>query len=180
MKNVILISFYIAFMIVQVASQSDKRIDEIRQIYTETNRLIAQSETEAEGGGVFLTELVINKNNASYPAVGVYNSTIKFYYKFGDNTKDPYPNRLMKIVVKANHSAMTDDSEYLFDTFGDLIFVWERSGDETRRMYYESGRLIRFQEGDTIARDLTPELHSAGKNATDKSGKLLIIFKNTL
>ena len=100
--------------VLMVSAQTEKRIEEIKKIYRETTEKIAECEAQGEYSTTYLSELVVNKNNGSYPAVGIFNSDFKFYYTYGDREKNPYPNNLLKITVTTKRSAQTEFSEYLF------------------------------------------------------------------
>lgn len=181
MKINSILCFAILFFAGTAFSQStDKRIDDIRERYLRVNGLIAESEKEPEYSSIFLTEIVVNKNNGSYPAVGAYNSTVKFYYTFGDREKNPYPDRLLKIVVSTKRSARIESMEYLFDEIGKLIFCFEKSDDRERRMYFNSGRLIRFSDGELVSKSAGTNETNAAKTAIDQLKKLEVIFKNSL
>lgn len=156
-------------------TQTDKQIEEIRQIYRETNEKIADS----ENSDIFLNELVVNKNNASYPAVGIYNSTVKFFYTYGDREKNPYPHRLMKIAVTTNRSAMTENSEFLFNSAGQLIFYFEKKDNEELRVYFSAEKSFRILKGDKPQNINGKEEIEKTKTILAKK-KLVEIFKNSL
>lgn len=160
----------------EASAQSDKRIDDIRRIYKETNDRIA----DTDGGGVFVTELAVNKNGASYPAVGIYNSTARFYYTYGDRERNPYPDRLLKVAVTTNRSAATESREFLFDTGGRLVFYFEKVADAERRIYFAAGRAIRIIEGEKqVSVSGRKEAEFARIAAADANG-LFEIFRRSL
>lgn len=128
-------------------------IKEISKRYEEVNNGIKQSidqfkKGEPEGAHYYTNELVVNKNNKQWPAVGIYKKTITFWY-----TDDPNHNEdedgisvLDKITVVEN-STYTQNSEYLFNDKGELIFYYffyiHNSGkpdkEEYRFYYTKSG-----------------------------------------
>lgn len=128
-------------MLTQISAQSDKRVEEIRRIYQETNQKVAECEVNGETSAVYLTEMTVNKNNGSYPAVGIYKSVIKFYYTFGNREKNPYPNRLLKISVTTNRSSLTENTEFLFNEKEQLIFYFEKIEGE-KRIYFSAEKPI--------------------------------------
>ncbi len=162
------------------AAQGDEQIDGIRHIYAETNKLIGESEKNGEGSEIYLTELIVNKNNTSYPAVGIYNSTVRFYYTYGDREKNPYPNRLIKIVVKTNRSARTETEELLFNEKGELIFIYRNNGETETRAYFNSGRAIRLLENTANVNLQTSASRSAVTAIQKRAASLAAAFKNLL
>lgn len=67
----------------------------------------------------------VNKNNGSYPAVGIFQSVVKFYFTYGNREKNPYPNRLLKIEIETKRSSSVEKYEYLFNENEQLIFYFE-------------------------------------------------------
>lgn len=126
---------------------TDKRVDDIRSLYTSTNSAIEVAEREAPYSHIYVVELTVNKTGNQYPAVGTYSNISKFYYTYGDREKDPYPSRLLKVSVVTKRSAMITNSEFLFDARGQLVFGFVRV-DGTRqretRMFFAAGRLIKM------------------------------------
>jgi len=158
-----------------VIAQTDRRIEAIRQIYQETNEKIER----AEDSEVFLTELIVNKNNASYPAVGVYRSTVKFFYTYGNREKNPYPDRPIKFTVMTRRSAMTENAEFLFDNAGQLIFYFEKRDVVEKRFYLANERVIKMMIGDKQF-TLEKEDHEKVKMILAEKKKLIEIFSNSL
>ena len=129
------------------AQTADKRIDDIRSLYTSTNSAIETAEKEAPYSEIYVVELSVNKTGNQYPAVGTYSNIAKFYYTVGDRERDPYPSRLMKINVVTKRSAMITNSEFLFNEAGQLVFGYVRmDGLEKRetRLYFAAGQLIKM------------------------------------
>jgi hypothetical protein len=116
----------------QVSAQpDDKRIEAIKRISRQVNEQIAESERVEEGTGVYCNELVVNKRDKPWPAVGIYHRVIRFYYTFGDREKNPYPDRLLKITVTTKRSDKHEYAEYLFNPAGQLIFYYEKDGESS-------------------------------------------------
>jgi hypothetical protein len=129
-------------------AQGAGQIDAIKKLYQKTNDEIARSEQEPDTSTIFLTELRLNKNRSPYPAVGIYKTVVKFYYTFGNRERDPYPNRLLKIVISTDRSDRKEYSEFLFDEAEQLVFYFEKKDDLERRVYFSSEEPIRFQQGE--------------------------------
>lgn len=176
MKKIAISALFLILLMSVSFAQNDKRIEEIRQIYQETNEKIADSES----GEVFLNELVINKNNASFPAVGIYNSTVKFFYTYDNREKNPYPNRLMKITVTTNRSAMTENAEFLFNPAGQMIFYFEKKDDEEYRVYFAAEKSFRILKGDKSLNINSKEEIEMTKTILAEKKKLTMIFQNSL
>ena len=165
------------------AQTSDKRIEEIRRIYQETNDSIAEAEKHFAESTIFLTELVVNKGGTMYPAVGNFRNTVRFYYAYGNREENPYPNRLLKITVSTKRAAHHEWSEYLFNGAGQLIFYYEKMGEEEQaesRFYFSAGKIIRIQRGQRIADINSRQELAAPKAVQAQADKLVAIFQRSL
>lgn len=167
-----------------VFAQTEKQIDAIKQIYKETNEKIAECEENGEYSSTFLSELVVNKNNGSYPAVGIFNSVFKFYYTYGNREKNPYPNRLLKIVIETKRAANSEKYEYLFNQNGQLIFYFESKNEaekiKERRVYLVAEKPIKFLNDEKSARLNNRETVEAVKIILGEKRKLAVMFENSL
>lgn len=168
-----------------VSAQTEKQIDAIKQIYKETNEKIAECEENGEYSSTFLSELIVNKNNGQYPAVGIFNSKFKFYYTYGDREKNPYPSRLLKIVMETRRSANIEKYEFLFNETGQLIFYFEAKNEEEIRVYYSAEKMIgvlkiKFLKGNQILKSNDKSAYQTAKNALAEKRKLVGMFQNSL
>ena len=127
-------------------AQTDRRFETIEKLRQKIDQDIARSEAEPEYSNIYLTELAVNKNNGSYPAVGVYRPLVKFYYTYGDREKEPYPNRLLKIVVAVARSDRQEYSEFMFNESEQMVFYLDKKDDAERRVYFAAGRAIKFEQ----------------------------------
>lgn len=182
MKILLSILLVIAFAIVNAAAQKDDAalVAEIREAYKKVNEQIAEMQKAPEYSSVFVTEIVVNKNNASYPAVGVYNSTVRLYYTYGDREKNPYPDRLLKATVTTRRSSRTETYEYMFGENGELIFAFEKKDKIERRAYFRSSRLVRSQLGDAIISNDKTEAKQAAAKFLAEAKRLRATFVNSL
>lgn len=163
-----------------VSAQTDRRIEAIRKLVQKTNEDIAKSEQEPEYSNIYLTELAVNKGNGSYPAVGIYRPVVKFYYTYGDREKDPYPNRLLKIIVSVDRSDRHEQSEFTFNEAEQLIFYFEKQDDVERRVYFAAGKAIRIQQGDRVLiLSSRPQAELVATVLKEKAG-LVAIFQRSL
>lgn len=161
-------------------SQTEKRIEEIRKVYQEVNKKAAECEVNGDTSTTFLTEMIVNKNDGSYPAVGIYKTTVKFYYTFGDREKNPYPDRLLKIMVTTNRSDRTENSEFLFDEKGGLIFHFEKKDDLEKRVYFNLEKPIKILQGEKTLPVSNKQEAESVKIILKEMSKLVKIFLNSL
>jgi hypothetical protein len=150
LRPLIILTFLAAFAFPLSAQQVDSRIERIRRITTQINEQVAESERVEEGTGIYCNELIVNRGDKSWPAVGIYRTVVSFYYTFGDREKNPYPNRLLKITLNTQRSDRIEHAEYIFDPAQQLIFYYEKDGDDPaseRRYYLASERVIRAMKG---------------------------------
>ena len=170
--------------VLQVPAQGDKRIEEIRRLDRQVNEQIAESERVEEGTGVYCNELVVNKRDKPWPAVGIYQTVFKFYYSYGDREKNPYPNRLLKITVTTRRSARQEYAEYLFNPAGQLIFYFEKKDQEDapveRRYYFFSEKLIRRMTGQRVVPINSREALEAARLTLSEKKKLVDVFLKSL
>ena len=124
--------------------------------------------------------MVINRNNGSFPAVGVYNSTIKFYYTYGDREINPYPDRLCKIGVETYRAALQENSEYFFDISGKLIFYFEKIDDIEYRIYFTAAKPFKMLKGEKSVNINGKEEAEKLKTIMGNKLKLAVIFTNSL
>jgi hypothetical protein len=173
----------LGFFLSASAQIADKRIDEIRRLYMQTNSDIEIAEREAPYSQIYLVELNVNKTGNQYPAVGIYSNVSKFYYTYGDREKDPYPNRLIKINVTTKRSAMIINSEFLYNPAGQLVFGFvSTDGEEQRetRMYFANSVLIKLLDGD---RDVNVRLKGVQDTAAAlkrESARLVALFSASM
>jgi hypothetical protein len=158
-------------------AQSDKRIGAIREVAQQVDKMVAECESDGESSSTFLTELVVNKNSGSYPAVGIYRSTVKFYYTFGDRERNPYPDRLLKIVVETKRSALIESTEYLFDE-GRLIFVFSKDSEKEMRIYFAAGKMFKASDGERSV--VGSAANRASNRALAESRRLAAMFGESL
>jgi len=161
-------------------AQTDRRVEAINTLRAKIDRDIAASEAEPEYSNIYLAELAVNKNNGSYPAVGVYRPVVKFYYTYGDREKEPYPNRLLKIVVAVARSDRQEYSEFVFNESEQMVFYLDKKDDVERRVYFATNRAIRFEQNGRVL-SLKGGSRTAIVAAVMKDNvKLVAIFRRSL
>lgn len=170
--------FVLFFFCGLVNAQPDKRVDAIRKLAQEAEQKVAECETNGEASTTFLTEVKVNRNNGSYPAVGIYDSTVRIYYTFGDRERNPYPDRLLKAIVTTRRASRTETSELLYDNAGALVFFYRKTDDLDLRVYFDRARVFRMTNGDKA---LTGKEAIANESlAKSLSGQVVTIFRNSL
>lgn len=162
------------------AQTNDQSIGEIRRVYREINARISEAEKNFVESDIFLTELNVNKGGTMYPAVGIFNETVRFYYAYGMREKNPYPDRLLKITVSAQRSARKESAEFLFNRSGQLVFYFGKTGDDENRLYFAAEKLIRWQTGEKIENENSREAQELAKQVLSKKDRLTLIFRNSL
>jgi hypothetical protein len=168
------------FFAIGVVAQTDPRIRAIDSLRQKIDQDIARSEAEPEYSNVYLTELAVNKNNGSYPAVGVYRPVAKYYYTYGDREKEPYPNLLLKIVVAVARSDRHEYSEFVFNESEQMIFYSEKKDDIERRVYFAAGRPIRFEQAGRVLSLRGRSRTAVVADVIKEKAKLMGIFRESL
>ena len=161
-------------------TQTDRRLEAINKLRAKIDQDIAASEAEAEYSNIYLTELVVNKNNGSYPAVGIYRPVAKFYYTYGDREKEPYPNRLLKIVVAVARSDRHEYSEFVFNESEQVVFYLDKKDNVERRVYFAAGRAIKFEQDGRILSLRTQSGRAIVALILKEHVKLVAIFRRSL
>jgi hypothetical protein len=183
-QGILFLALFAGSCLQVTAQHLDKRVEEIKRLYTQVNEQIAESERVEESTGVYCNELVVNKGDKSWPAVGIYRTVVKFYYTFGDREIDPYPNRLLKITVTTKRSDRQEYAEYLFNPAGQLIFYYEKKNDEgspaESRLYFAANRLIRRMKAQRIVDVNSLQALEDAKGALNEKTKLREIFLKSL
>lgn len=173
--------FLLLFLAPAIAfAQTDRRVEAIRKLCQKIDADIARSEQEPEYSNIYLTELAVNKGNGSYPAVGIYRPVVKFYYTYGDREKEPYPNRLLKIVVAIDRSGRKEYAEYVFNEAEQLVFYFEKKDEVERRVYFAGERLIRFEQGNRRLSLKTSSQTAIVTAVLKEKANLVAIFKRSL
>jgi hypothetical protein len=150
MKRFTLAGLMLVLFVSGISAQTDRRVEAINKLRQKIDENIARSESEPEYSNIYLAELAVNKNNGSYPAVGVYRPVVKFYYTYGDREKEPYPNRLLKIVVAVARSDRQEYSEFVFNGSEQMVFYFDKKDGVERRVYFAAGRAIRFEQNGRV------------------------------
>jgi hypothetical protein len=115
----------------------EDQVQYIRDIYQQVN-------DEIDAGDLYRTVVDVNIDGKSYPAVGIYHPVLTFYFGFSE--EEPYPDNLMKAHLVVDRSAYHEYTEFLYNGYGALIFVYVtgRPDMPETRFYYDQGQLIKL------------------------------------
>ena len=166
-------------------NDTPEKVEQIRKIYNEISSKIEATEKDKESGktsSLAVNELIVNKLDKSWAAVGNYRVTYRFYYKNRD--EEPYPNQLVKVTKTTESAARKYYEEFVYDETEALIFYFEKSEDDETpkevRIYYDQENCIRIIE-DSATRD---ELSTNDKQYVSKglvsSEKIEQVFRNSI
>ncbi len=128
MKKVVLLLLFSYAFIARAQTEA-----EIRTHYQEINKQIAESIQNGYEGSLYCNEWNTNKNDKSWPAVGIYHETTSFWYDDDPNHISPAERDpklvLQKVVVIRKSSHLTANEEYLFKN-GKLVFFYRQDAEE--------------------------------------------------
>jgi hypothetical protein len=192
MKKFSLIMLFVALLSINVQAQSiEKSVEKIRSYYNEVGKkidFIEQGGEQGMYGELVCNELTVNKYERSWPAVGNYKSSYKFFYEFsgGDETKDPnpYPDRLVKIVVQSSMSTRSYYQEFLYDKTGALVFYYLKANEnetpKETRVYFGGGKAIRIISDGKTRDKLTIDDLKTAREVLQKSAQVKELFNKSL
>ena len=124
-------------------AQAD-HIEEIRTLYSEAIG-------EIEKGNYYRTTTIINSDDASYPAVGIYFQNIDFFWEI--DIEFNFEPSIRFVRINSQHSAIEEYHEFLYYDTGALAFVYRKAGimQEVERFYFnQNGELIIYIRGEEI------------------------------
>lgn len=165
----------------QKTQSVEKEIEKIQRFYTEISqkiKVLEEDEEQARTGNLAVNELVINKANRSWAAVGNYRVTYRFFYQ--NRGEEPYPTGLVKVTRTAEIAARRYFEEYVYNGAGALMFYFERSEDgefpEERRVYFAGGKAIRLSEDKNTRDKLSAKDLETVRRILQNSSRLKDIF----
>jgi hypothetical protein len=134
-------------------SVQDAEIRLIRELYSKTNESIrlARTKNSGEAGPLYCNEVVTNRFDGSWRAVGNYSRKAAFWYsdqpEFAPYQNAPEESVLVKVEVQETAAVRSLAEEYLFDK-GELVFYFRRSKavESTpveERFYFRGKTLLR-------------------------------------
>jgi hypothetical protein len=170
----------------------DKAVDRIKRSYEQIREKIELSERgveESTYAGIFCNEVIANRNDQVWPAVGNYQMKYRFYYDNAGTEGHHYPDRLRMVVMTSRMSDRSYRAEYLFNEAGALIFYYAKPdepaiGDEPRpleqRIYFANGRPIRLIRGQTTDNRLGADDRAVVARVVATSKQIKLFFETTL
>ncbi len=187
MKKHLFIFLLLSIFACSVSAQKsvEKQIEQIRKTYAEISQIIEASEKDADAeqpSGYAVNELVINKSNISWAAVGNYRVVYRFYYQ--NKGEEPYPTQLVKVTKTTESAARQYYEEFVYDKTENLIFYFETSVDDQypkeRRVYFDKDKAIRIIEDKDKRDKLTTDDRSTIRKLLKDSVKIEQIFINSI
>lgn len=189
MKRRIFYIFSLLLLANGVSAQAvDKTVEKIEKYYadiSEKARLCEIDDERGEFGDLVMNELVINKRNRQWRAVGKYYLTYKFFYRGGNTEKRMYPDQLVKVVVDKKISDREYVEEFLYSDKGEMMFYFQKAVNDDsvpaeRRVYFSAGQPIRIVE-DGKARDRINKNYAATvRKIVANSAKIKQLFSSSI
>lgn len=114
--------------------------------YQDINKQVQESKQHGMEGTLYCNEWVTNKNSMSWPAVGIYNETIQFWYNDDPNHISPLerdPKTVLEKVTLTRRAAadFISNEEYLYMS-GKPVFFYSNVTEEGKqwetRMYFNT------------------------------------------
>lgn len=133
---------FIVSLSLQATAQTEA---EIRQHYQSVNEQIAAAREQGYEGPLYCNETIVNRHGRSWPAVGIFQKTVHYWYDDDPNhipaaERDPR-KVLQKVEIRLKASAYTSSEEYLFMN-GRLVFFYRHEGEEGQewetRLYFNT------------------------------------------
>lgn len=189
MKKQIFHAALIAFFALSVAGQStEKTVESIRKYYSnvsEKARLAETDDEQGQFGDLVMNELVINKRDHQWRAVGIFKETYKFFYRGGDSEKHMYPDQLTMVKVERHSSNRTYTEEFVYDGSSRLVFYFQTAENDElapteRRLYFSLSRPIRINEEGKIRDRLTAKDLKTATEVLADSGKIKDLFLRSI
>jgi hypothetical protein len=189
MNRVFIISMVVLSLAAAIFPQSatkDKTVEKIRAYYTDISEKARLAETDddrGEFGDLVMNELVINKRNHQWRAVGIYGGSYKFFYKtIGEEL---YPETLVMVKIEKRVSARTYSQEFVFDERGLLIFYFQKAENDEqmpkeRRIYFDAAKAIRVIEDGKQRDKLSAKDLAAAKEVLADGVRIKEVFARSI
>lgn len=132
------------FLVLPVQAQQ-KEVRAAQALYRQVKRA-------RERGRLFESISELNKGGLRIPRVGAFNRTERYFYKL---TPEKKPT-LRTILVKTERNNVRYNQEFLFNSSGEPIYIFESQNDfkkykyRTLKIYYNKGIAIQWVKGRAV------------------------------
>ncbi|MFH0894040.1 MAG: hypothetical protein V2A54_06360 [Bacteroidota bacterium] len=181
--------FILLFVVSNSCIAQDDEISKIRALYQKTTeeQLIAVMPAPDNYGTLYNNEIVINKYNGSWRAVGNYICKMNFWYTdqpaFAKEEHGKEESALRKVEMTSTWSANNIESfEFLYEN-GELVFCLKKDATYDNqekpleyRYYFSRGKLIRYMLGQETQKTL-PDTKEVLANSQRMMNLFLTTFK---
>lgn len=187
-RHILCISVVLLASLGVLARTTEKNVERIRTYYTgvaEKSTLAETDDEHGQTGELFMNELVVNKLNHQWRAVGIHKLTYKFFYKGGETEARMYPDQLVLVKVLRNESDRTYTEEYLYSETGVLMFYFQKAENDEqspaeRRVYFSGVNAVRVVEDDRTRDKLVFKDSAIAKAILAESEKIKGAFSKSL
>lgn len=189
-KQILCVAIVIQAVFSISAQTNDKAVEKIRTYYTgvaEKAQLCENDDDGGEYGELFMNELVVNKRNHQWRAVGRHVLTYKFFYKVkdGDTEEHMYPDQLVLVQTEQKVSNRVYTEEYLYSDLGLLLYYFQEAENDDqspteRRVYFSGIRPIRITEDGKIRDKLSSKDLATVREIRSQSSKIVEIFNRSI
>lgn len=189
-KQIYSLAFILLLSICVSAQTAEKAVEKIRTFYNAAAEKARACETEddqGEFGDLFMNELVVNKRNHQWRAVGQNVLTYKFFYQMtpGDREDHMYPDQLVMVKVERKISDRIYNEEYLYSAAGVLMFYLQKAENDDqspteRRVYFSGIKAIRVIEDGKTRDKLSLKDAATVREIRVESSKISDIFGRSI
>ena len=131
------------------SAQVAPRLERIQQEFsrvTQQARQVDRGGEPGQHGPLYVNELVVNRHERPWPAVGIHRLRYRFYYDHesgeGGREPRPLPDRLRLVDLEVEISARRAHFSFLYDKAGQLM-LWRREADQEKlELCFVEGRQL--------------------------------------
>lgn len=152
----IIFNLLLVMLVVQLGAQVPVGIKEIRSHYYQIGEQIKSCEQGNDDCALFKDRLLLNEGDRPWPATGIYQKEIRYYYdrvpELADLRDEEAYKCLQKIELRTITSVVDEYSEFLL-LDGRVVFYYLKNAleenyvEEYRFYFNEKGSLIRYMIG---------------------------------
>lgn len=186
-RNISVLVLFLIFSGFAAAQTVERSVESIRTRYAEIAekaRLCETDDDRGQFGDLFMNELVVNKRDHQWRAVGIYGQTLKFFYTGGDSEARPFPDKLVFVVNERRVSNQRFREEWLFSEIGELmLFTYKVESDEPpseARIYYSGGKAIRTIDGKKVSDRLSTLDRKYTNQRAAQGGRIKELFTRSI